>query len=535
MSLPSVMGHSFSKVPSINIQRSKFDRSHGYKTTFDAGFLVPIFVDEALPGDSLNLRLSVFARLATPLKPVMDNLWLDTFFFFVPNRLIWENWERFNGAQDNPADSVDFTIPQMTVPANGPEVHSLSDYFGWPTDIAAGYSASALWHRGYNLIYNTWFRDQNLQDSVVVDIDDGPDTLTDYVLKRRGKRPDYFTSSLPWPQKGVEISLPLGTTAPVKGIGKFNQTFDGAQADVYETGGTASVSYPLNDNSPISGPANNQFNIIEDPNNAGFPGIFADLSTAAAATINALREAEQLQVMLERDARGGTRYVEILRSHFGVVSPDQRLQRPEYLGGGSSAINIHPTPQQSASAAPPTGVDALGNLAGFGTASFSGHGFNKAFVEHGVIIGLANVRADLTYQQGLNRMFSRSTRYDFFWPALAHLGEQAVLNKEIFLDGSANDDDAFGYQERHAEYRYKPSQITGAFRSTFGTSLDFWHLSQEFGALPTLSTAFIQEEPPVDRVIAVPSEPHILFDSYFKYLCARPMPVYGVPQLGNRL
>lgn len=532
--LPSVMKHDFSKVPAINIERSKFDRSHGYKTTFDAGYLVPIFVDEALPGDTFNLRMSCFARLATPIKPVMDNMYLDTFFFFVPNRLIWDNWEKFNGAQDDPGDSTDFEIPQMTIPAGGPEVHSLSDYFGLPTDIANGYSVSALWHRAYNLIWNTWFRDQNLQDSVVVDKDDAAGTLTDYVLLRRGKRHDYFTSCLPWPQKGPDVSLPIGDYAPVTGIGKTTQVYGQTNPAVYETDGSGTVNYATAawvDNSTGS---DRLFYVEQDPDNAGYPNIKADLSAAVSATVNELREAQQLQVLFERDARGGTRYTEIVKTHFGVTSPDARLQRPEYLGGGSSRINIHPVAQTTHEASP-TANNAQGNLAGFGTASFNGHGFNKAFVEHGVIIGLANVRADLTYQEGVNRMFNRLTRYDFYWPALSHLGEQEVLNKEIYCDGSANDDDVFGYQERFAEYRYKPSQITGAFRSSYGTSLDYWHLSQEFGSLPALGPTFIEENPPVDRVIAVPSEPHILFDAFYRYICARPMPVYAVPTVGDRL
>jgi len=513
---PSVMKHRFSEVPQAEIPRSSFDRSCGYKTAFDAGYLVPVFVDEALPGDTFNLRATLFARLATPIFPIMDNIYLDTHFFAVPIRLIWDNWQKFNGEQVDPGDSTDYTVPQMVSTAvTGYAVGSLHDYMGLPIGVP-GMTHSSLWHRAYNLIYNEWFRDQNLQDSVVVDRDDGPDLPTDYVLLRRGKRHDYFTSSLPWPQKGPGVTIPLGTTAPVL-------TDDTTIA--LKTGTT--------ERNLMAGGGSDQFVVSATTGWSGNlkfganTGLQADLTNASAATINSLRQAFQIQKIYERDARGGSRYTEIIKSHFGVTSPDARLQRPEYLGGGSTRVNISTVPQTSET----SGTSPQGNLAAFGTALASGHGFNMSFTEHCVIIGLASVRADLTYQQGLDRMFSRSTRFDFYWPALAHIGEQAVLNKEIMAQGTAADDEVFGYQERYAEYRYKPSKITGIMRSNAAGTLDAWHLSQDFATLPVLDSTFIVEDPPVDRVIAVPSEPHFIMDGFFQLRCARPMPVYSVPGL----
>ena len=520
----SVMSHRFSEVPRAQIPRSSFDRSHGYKTTFNAGYLIPVYVDEALPGDTFNCKMTAFARLATPIYPVMDNMFIETFFFAVPIRLVWDNWEKFNGAQDNPGDSVDFLVPQIPYPA-GIQEETLGDYMGIPTKVGGvGTSVSAFWTRAYNLIWNEWFRDQNMQNSAVVDTDDGPDNPLDYVLLRRGKRHDYFTSCLPWPQKGAAVDIPLGTTAPVRGIGYSGPMPAGSsQPNIHEAGGNI-VTYDAATHFQL----NNAWYGEADATQTQFPGIYADLSEATAATINQLRQSFQIQKMLERDARGGTRYTEIIRSHFGVTSPDMRLQRPEYLGGGSSPVNITPIAQTQRT---DTGESPQGNLAGIGTVVMNRHGFVKSFTEHCVIIGLMSARADLTYQQGLDRMWSRSNRYDFYWPALSHIGEQAVLNKEIFHDGSAEDDNVFGYQERYAEYRYKPSRITGRFRSNATQPLDAWHLCQDFATLPTLSSTFIEDNPPIDRVIAVQTEPHFIFDAYFKLRCARPMPLYGVPGL----
>lgn len=516
--------HVFSQVPKAEIPRSSFDRSHGYKTTFDAGLLIPIFVDEALPGDTFNLKMTGFARLATPIFPIMDNMYMETHYFSVPMRLVWDNWQKFNGEQKNPGDSTDFIIPQMTSPAGtGYDVGTLSDYMGIPTGVP-GLSHSALWHRAYNLIWNEWFRDQNMQDSVATPTGDGPDLPSDFVLLRRGKRHDYFTSCLPWPQKGPGVTIPLGGTAPVV---TNSQPINLAQAS------TPANFASMHQNTtsglilgvPGSGTVANGQLVF-----GASTGLQADLSSATAATINSLRQAFQIQRIYERDARGGTRYTELIKSHFGVTSPDARLQRPEYLGGGSTPVNISPIPQTSASGT--YAESPQGNLAAVGTSVLSDHGFTTSFTEHCLVIGLISVRADLTYQQGLPRMWSRKTRFDFYWPALSHIGEQAVLQKEIFADGNpANDEKVFGYQERYAEYRYKPSTITGLFRSTAPQPLDAWHLAQEFTTAPVLDSSFISENPPVDRIIAVPSEPHFLFDSWFNVRCARPMPVYGVPGL----
>lgn len=517
----SVMTHQFSQVPKAEIPRSTFDRSHGYKTTFDSGYLIPFLVDEALPGDTFKCRTTALCRLATPIVPIMDNMFLDTQYFAVPIRLVWDNWQKFNGEQKNPGDSTDYTVPQIVSPATtGFAPLSLEDYFGLPVGVP-GLSVSSLFHRAYNLIWNEWYRDQNLQDSVPVPTGDADDIPADFKLLRRGKRHDYFTSCLPWPQKGPGVQIPLGSVAPVVSTNEyptFRNANDTMGQNLVQTLGSSDVTWG---GSPVGSGA--AFFGAET-------GLEADLSQATAATINSLRQAFQIQKIFERDARGGTRYTELIKAHFGVTSPDARLQRPEYLGGGSSNIKVTPVVQTS-----PTGTYAntpQGNLAAYGVSAFSGHGFNSSFTEHCLIIGLLSVRADLTYQQGLNRMFSRKTRFDFYWPALSHIGEQAVLQKEIFATGvEAEDEKVFGYQERYAEYRYKPSIITGEFRSSFPQSLDSWHLSQDFATAPVLDETFIQENPPIDRCIAVPSEPQFLLDTYNQMRCTRPMPVYGVPGL----
>lgn len=564
----------FSQIPTSPIQRSVFDRSHDYKTTMDAGYLIPFFVDEVLPGDTFKLRVNAFVRMNTLVAPFMDNVFMDTFFFFVPSRLVWDNWQRFCGEQKNPGDSTDFLIPSLSGTntfTNG----SIFDYMGLPTGVALNPSdtpINALPFRAYNLIYNEWFRDENLIDSIPVTTGDGPDPISNYTLRKRAKRHDYFTSALPWPQKGPSVDVGLTGNAPVKGFDDSNNWIYGNGVSP-EAGYTAMFGTPSDvlDNVGLQVYTNrqmfsnaNMIPIMQETNQSGRwanignqdqsdgynihptrairaqqfslsgpltptnpDSVYADLSGVSAITINDLRQAFQIQKFYEKWARGGSRYTETLRVMFNVISPDARLQRPEYLGGTHSRVNVVPTAQTSST----DSVSPQSNLSAFGVLGDSAHGFNKSFVEHGYVIGLCCLRADITYQQGLNRMWSRRQLFDFYWPTLAHLGEQVVYNKEIYTQGTADDNGVFGYQERYAEYRYKPSMITGKLRSTDAQSLDVWHLAQKFDSLPKLNQDFIEENPPIARVIAVQNEPQFFADFWFDLKTSRPMPVYSVPGL----
>lgn len=537
------MQHLFSQVPKTEIPRSRFNRSHGLKTTFDEGYLVPILVDEVLPGDTCNLKATLFTRLSTLISPIMDNLYLDTFFFFVPERLVYDKFQRMCGEQENPDDSTDFLFPTNTATGNDQiDVGDIGDYFGLPTGVKNLSFRVEPW-RAYWLIWNEWFRDENLQDSAPICKDEsGMVTLNNnatfnngqspWKLVRRGKRHDYFTSALPWPQKGPGVELPFGGSgAPIITTSDYSfsrpnnstSVFPGIQdGNIFVSVQTPNIDKSFETTSITRGGTQR----VSADSTTYYP-LIADLSRVTSVTINQFREAFQIQKWYERAARGGTRYTEILRSFFGVVSPDARLQRPEYLGGSSERIQISTVAQTSAS----NDTTPQANLAAFGVGVNHRSGFTKSFVEHGWIIGLVNVRADLTYQQGMSRMWSRKTKFDMYWPTFAHLGEQAILNKEIYAQGTAADDEAFGYQERYAEYRYFPNMITGKFRSTDSQPLDSWHLAQKFDSLPTLSNQFIQDDPPVERIVAVQNEPHFLLDCWFDMNCVRPMPVYSVPGL----
>lgn len=517
--------HAFATIPKAEIPRSTFKRSHNVKTTFDAGYLIPFFIDECVPGDTIKLKATLFGRMTTPLYPLMDNMYLDVFWFSCAERLLWTNFKKMMGEQDNPADSTSFIMPVVTSPANGFARLGLEDYFGIPPLHSNGtggatMSVRASWHRMYSLVWNTWFRDENLQNSVTVPTGDGPDASTTYTLLRRSKRKDYFTSSIPWPQKGTAVVLPLGTTAPVNLTPTAAPTFwnKAPSTDVFGplvggTGDPGSVTINYDNSAGQAGDL--------EWKTFGFTAV-TDLATATAATINQIRTAFQIQRLYERDARGGTRYPEQILAHFGVTSDDARQQRPEFLGGGTLNINFNPVPHTDAD---------TGMLGAFGTVVGGIPTVMKSFTEHSVIMGLVMVRADLNYQQGVNRMFHRSTKVDFYWPALAHLGEQAVLSKEIYTDGTAGDNDVWGYQERWAEMRYKPNIITGKLRSSDPLALDAWHLAQNFASRPLLNASFIVEDPPVDRVVGVPSEPDFILDGHIEFIHVRPMPTYSVPGL----
>ena len=553
-----VRGHRFSDAPAMYMRRTKFDRSHVYKTTFNSGRLIPVFVDEVLPGDTARMSVNYFARLATPIKPIMDNIYLDWFFFFVPNRLVWDHWQNFCFEQEDPDDSTDYVIPSITATGNSNNAYigSLWDYFGLPVNTAGNLDGiSALPFRGVYLIWNEWFRDENLQKSVKIQKGDTNEVLDStraseqpswvfdsdtaivpgLACPPRGKRHDYFTSALPWTQKGPGVSVGLAGTAPIS-LSSDAKVVPNTVSQYFNQAGVTSLKTPQQGvNSVFSSTPSSSGTMLDlqtpisvSAQKGIADNFYANLDKSSVFTINSLRTAFQMQKFYERLARGGSRYTEVLRSFFGVVSPDARLQRPEFLGSFTKMVNINPIAQTSAS----DDTSPQGNLSAYGVTAAKFHGFTKSFVEHGYIFGFVCARADLTYQQGINKMFLRSTVYDFYWPTFAHLGEQAIELRELYAQGNKSDTAVFGYQERYAEYRYKPSQITGKFRSSVtGGSLDKWHLSQFFENAPVLNEEFIVENPPIKRIVAVTSEPEYLLDIGFRYTTIRPMPMFGTPGL----
>lgn len=517
--------HAFDSYPSTHISRSKFNRSNSLLTTMNSGYIVPIYYDEAIPGDTVELNCTTFSRLATQIVPFMDNVYMDIHFFAVPHRLLWEHWENMNGQRNNPGDSVDYLTPQLTTNATTSEVtaNSIFDYLGIPLGVK-NLKFNAFNFRAYNLIYNEWYRDENLINEVNVETGD-TDLMSNYTLLKRGKRKDYFTSCLPTPQKGPAVDLPIGLTAPVRmydhTVNTLQPLLKNANTDVLL------INESLYSDGAGKLRTGTSLPTKMDPNGT----LYTDLTGATASTINSLRQAYALQRLYETDARGGTRYTEMILAHFGVKSPDARLQRPEFLGGATFDLNLSAVPQTSST----NGTTPQGNLSAYGTIMGSSRHIVHSFTEHCVVIGLASIRADLTYQQGLDRQYSRRNRTDFYLPTLCNLGEQAVLNKEIYAQGNSTDDAVFGYQERWAEMRYKPNKITGQLRSTAPTSLDVWHLAQNFSNLPTLSPAFINETPPISRVIAVTggNTPEFICNFWFNEHWTRPMSVYSIPSMSS--
>lgn len=540
----------FAENPQVGVSRSRFQRNSDNKTTFNTGDLIPIYLDEVLPGDTHEIDMACVMRMATPIFPVMDNAFCDFYFFFVPNRLVWEHWKDFMGENRETAwtPKTEYSIPQVTAPTGGWAEGTLADYFGLPTKVE-GISVSALPGRAYGLIYNEWFRNQNVTQPTLVEVTDATTTgkndasdtndsaITLAKPLKAAKVFDYFTGALPEPQKGEPISIPLGGNAPIKTYldeemkkpaTSLKKTFNFSHP--WTWGDTVTLIQSEDGDGVMRGVTSDGFSfgnaVTQEISDRAYIG--ADLSSVTAATINQLRQAFQIQKLLEKDARGGTRYREVLREHFGVVSPDSRMQIPEYLGGYRLPINMSQVIQTSST----DSTSPQGNTAALSVTTMNKSMFTKSFTEHGFIMGLAVVRTDQTYQQGIERMWSRTGRYDYYWPVLANIGEQAILTKEIYAEGNPNDDTAFGYQEAWADYRYKPSKVTGMFRSNAEQSLDAWHYAQDYKTTPFLTTSWMeQNDTEMKRTLAVQSQPDFIADFYFMNKTTRCMPIYSIPGL----
>ena len=550
----NVESHFAYNPTNIDISRSTFDMSRSVKTTFNVGELIPLCPPmEVLPGDTFQVDTSRVVRLQTLLTPMMDNLYMDTYWFFVPNRIVWNHWKNFMGENTESAwlPSTEYSVPQTSAPDGGWSVGTIADYFGIPTGVS-GFRVNSLPFRGYALICNEWFRSEVVSDPLVIW---KSDTLTNgnngagLENVQRGGKPylaakyfDYFTGCLPSPQKGPDVTIPLTNdlngTLPVRTyeIEHTDATYAKAQPDRYIKGwvvnGDTATHSGLGKN---SGAAGAYFGTVGDSGlNTYLPFIPSNLYASTrevATTINDLRLAFQVQKLYEKDARGGTRYIEVLKSHFGVTSPDSRLQRPEYLGGNRIPISINQVIQQSAD----SGTNYLGDVGAQSLTVDNHSDFTHSFTEHGFLFCLGVVRYDHTYQQGLARMWSRQNRFDYYWPVFANIGEQPVMRKEIYCNGSSdNDDHVFGYQEAWADYRYQPNIVTGEMRSSYAQSLDSWHLADNYNSAPVLSDAWIREDKTnVDRVLAVTSSVsnQLFGDFYFKIKATRAMPVYSIPGL----
>lgn len=542
--------HAFSKVPQAHIPRSQFDLSHKHTTDIDAGILYPLFDMEVGPADTFDVDVTGVIQMLSLKQQLMDSLYLDLHWWFCPHRLVWGNFPTQQGERLDPDTDINITSPVMGQTADGPfTAQTMADYLGWPLDVNTGDMTNlptAFVPRSYNLIYNTWYRDQNLIDSVLVPLGDGPDQMVDFPLRRRGKRKDRFTSMLPWPQKGASVGIPLGGTAPLQVTGSpTNFSIPGFDATMRSAAGGAGTNYgnvwqtfssgDILSHPAGSPPATTDVYVHVDGNDVPFsdlaPGMEADLSSATAVTINALRLAVATQQLLERDARGGTRFTEVIHSHFGVVSPDARLQRPEYLGGGTIPIMVHSVVNQTQTASGP----ALGQRAAFGEATFVKQaGFVQSFTEHGTLLCIGSVRQEYTYWQGLHRKYQNYTRYDNYLPTFATVGEQPVYTRELLCDGSAQDDVVMGYQEAWAHLRSELGKVTSKMRPSATGTLAAWHLAQVFTNTPDpleLTQDFIEENPPMARVVAVPSEPIFNVDLYCSVKATRPLPVFSAPGL----